>query len=116
MVSILKVIAFVIISPIIAFFLTFLLAVSLPGFSYYPMPESFLVISTIIIFVLLNLRFNRSARRGKGESSTKISAWGPPEDIRDRVVTTPQFVGRFDRARGLLEATARMIQLDSVPY
>ena len=42
----------------------------------------------------------------------KPSSWEPPEQIRDRVINTPQFVGRFDREKGLLDSTARMVELD----
>ncbi len=112
MVSILKVIVFLIISPIIGFGLTMFLAISFDGFANPNIPETFLAISSILIFVALNLRFNR----GKAKEKYTVSSWGPPEDIRDRVINTPQFVGRFDRSRGLLEATARMIQSDSAAY
>lgn len=36
------------------------------------------------------------------------SIWEHPEQIRDKAINTPQFVGRVDRERGLLESTARM--------
>lgn len=42
------------------------------------------------------------------------SAWGPPEQDRDKVISTPQFVGRFDKKKGLLEITARMVIPDVV--
>ena len=42
------------------------------------------------------------------------SAWGSPEQDRDRVISTPQFVGRLDRKKGLLETTARMVTRDVV--
>ena len=38
--------------------------------------------------------------------------WESPEKIRSDVINSPQFVGRFDRDRGLLDSTARMVQLD----
>jgi hypothetical protein len=44
----------------------------------------------------------------------KSSSWGPPERIRDRVISTPQFVGRLNRDKGLLESTARMVMPDSI--
>ncbi|MFC1803023.1 hypothetical protein ACFL0D_03540 [Thermoproteota archaeon] len=38
------------------------------------------------------------------------SAWGSPMQIRDTVANAPQFVGRLDREKGLLETTARSIE------
>ena len=112
MIGIIKAIAFLIISPIIGFILTMLLAISFEDFTQGDTPLYFFAISSILIFVVLNLQFNRGAKKEKHT----VSSWGPPEDIRDRVISTPQFVGRFDRSRGLLEATARGIQSDSAEY
>jgi hypothetical protein len=36
--------------------------------------------------------------------------WDAPEKIRSQVVNSPQFVGRFDREKGLLDSTARMVE------
>ena len=44
----------------------------------------------------------------------KRGNWDPPEQIRDKVINTPQFVGRLDRKNGLLECTARMVIPDFV--
>ena len=110
--GIIKAIAFLIISPIIGFFLTMILAISFEVFTQGNTPLYFFAISSILLFVLLNLQFNRGAKKEK----YVVSSWGHPEDIRDRVISTPQFVGRFDRSRGLLEATARGIQSDSAAY
>jgi len=112
MMGIIKAILFLIISPIIGFFLTMILAMSFEAFTQGNTPLYFFAISSILLFVLLNLQFNRGAKKEK----YVVSSWGPPEDIRDRVISTPQFVGRFDRSRGLLEATARGIQSDSAAY
>ena len=57
---------------------------------------------TVISTISLRRLFNR------GEKTGKSDAWGSPEQTRDQVVNTPQFMGRFDRERGLLETTARM--------
>ncbi len=37
------------------------------------------------------------------------SIWEPPMQIRDKMINTPQFVGRLDREKGLIECTARMV-------
>jgi hypothetical protein len=42
--------------------------------------------------------------------------WGSPEQARDKVLNSPQFVGRFDRNKGLLDSTARMVENDSTTY
>jgi hypothetical protein len=44
----------------------------------------------------------------------RSSAWESPEKDRNRVVSSPQFVGRLDRKKGLMEATARMVSNDVV--
>jgi hypothetical protein len=38
------------------------------------------------------------------------SKWGDPKEIRDKVANEPQFVGRLDREKGILETTARSIE------
>jgi hypothetical protein len=64
-------------------------------------------IFTVIITISLRRLFNHGIKIGR-------SSWGPPEQQRDRVVSSPQFVGRLDRKSGLLESTARMVSEDIV--
>jgi len=42
-------------------------------------------------------------------SFQRKDGWEPPAQIRDSVINQPQFVGRLDREKGLLETTARMV-------
>ncbi len=114
MVNLLKALALIIISPIIGFILTYFLAEMNSEFASSSLPFFFWGISSVFLAIALNFLFNRGDK--KREHSGPVSPWGPPEDIRDRVISTPQFVGRFDRARGLLESTARMVTHDSAPY
>jgi hypothetical protein len=65
------------------------------------------------LFTVISALSLRSLFSG-GVKIGRRSAWGPPEQDRDRVISTPQFVGRLDRKRGLLESTARMVMGDLV--
>jgi hypothetical protein len=65
---------------------------------------------TIIIAFFLRGLFNRAINTGSND------AWGSPEAVRNNIVNTPQFVGRFDRTKGLLETTARMVTYDKTSY
>jgi hypothetical protein len=114
MVSILKALGLMVISAILCLLLTFIIGQIDPYFLNSIVSLYFWIFSSLILAIILNLIFNRGK---KGDSSTGTSSpWGPPEEIRDRVVTTPQFVGRFDRSRGLLESTARMVERDRASY
>ena len=109
MVNVLKALILTIISPILGFFLTYILATSNLEFASSQMPFFFWVFSSISLIIVLNLLFNRGGKKETGVP------WGAPEEIRDHVVNTPQFVGRFDKGKGMLESTARMVSLDVTP-
>ena len=114
MVNILKAIGLSILSIVLGTAITYGLTILNQDFGASVNSFYFLVAFIIFLAVSLNYVFNRGEK--KKEYGGLSSPWGPPEDIRDRVVSTPQFVGRFDRARGLLESTARMVTHDSAPY
>ena len=70
----------------------------------------------IIIWLLCAAIFSVPVKRviNKNIKTGTKSKWESPNQIRDRVISTPQFVGRLDKQKGLLETTARMVELDMV--
>ena len=112
MVNILKAIGFLIISIVIGALVTFILTSTYPNSQFSNSDQSlfFWVFLALFLTIIFNYKFNRGENRDSRGYS--VSTWGPPEDIRDRVISSPQFVGRFDKERGLLEATARMVLPD----
>jgi hypothetical protein len=79
---------------------TFLIAESSPaiGGSFIP----FILWGVFTVIIAVSIR-NLISGRGRGNS------WGSPEQERANVINNPQFVGRLDREKGLLETTARMV-------
>ena len=75
-----------------------------------------LSVEVLIIFWLLSaIVFSFPVKRFLDNNiKTRKSKWETPTQIRDRVISTPQFVGRLDKKNGLLETTARMVELDMV--
>ena len=65
-------------------------------------------ISTVVVAVLSRKILNSLF------TSQRSSAWNSPEQIRHQVISSPQFVGRLDKKKGLLESTARMVTNDMV--
>jgi hypothetical protein len=63
------------------------------------------VTALILAIPLRRFVYGLELSRGKDK-------WESPEKIRSEVVNSPQFVGRFDRDNGLLEATATMVEQD----
>lgn len=106
MANILKILGLIIISIIIGFIPTFYIAENYSAIGNSSIPFFLWGFFTIVITISLNWLINRDGNK------RKHGAWEPPEQIRDRVVTSAQFVGRLDRERGLLESTARMIDND----
>jgi hypothetical protein len=69
----------------------------------------------IIIWLLFTIVFSFPIKRFLDKNiKTRKGKWQTPTQIRDRVISTPQFVGRLDKENGLLETTARMVELDMV--
>ncbi|MFC1803024.1 hypothetical protein ACFL0D_03545 [Thermoproteota archaeon] len=94
----------------VGFFLTNILAESFSSLGETFLPFILWGLFTVVIAVSLRKLLNM------GSGGEKRDAWGSPEGARDRVVNSPQFVGRFDRGRGLLESTARMVEQDRVQF
>jgi hypothetical protein len=70
----------------------------------FPSPWLLWVILSIIVSIPIRwFIYGKDVSMGKGK-------WESPEKIRSQVVNTPQFVGRFDREKGLLDSTARMVE------
>ena len=100
-------------SFVIGFILTFFIAETLGSqMNYLPFGQSlpFVLLGVLtIVFIYLG----RNLVIGKVNFSRK-GGWETPEQIRVSVINQPQFVGRLDRERGLLETTARMVIIDMV--
>jgi hypothetical protein len=65
-----------------------------------------------IIFIVISRPIRRYVNNKVNVRSSGV--WGSPERNRDRIISSPQFVGRLDRKKGLLETTARMVMIDMV--
>jgi hypothetical protein len=100
------------VSVLVGFFLTNLMVETIPSIGNTFLPFGLLGLFTAVIAIGLRRLFTGSGSGGKKQRDP----WGSPEAVRDRVVNSPQFVGRFDREKGLLETTARMVANDSVSY
>jgi hypothetical protein len=110
MAKVAKLIGLLVISIILAFIPTFIIANSFDSSIGSTSIPYFLwgIFSIIIVLSLRNL-WNKGLKR-------KTGSWESPEQIREQVINTPQFVGRFDKDRGLLESTARMVEPDRIQY
>jgi hypothetical protein len=97
-----------IVSIAIGFVFTFLIAESSSAIGGSIAPFIFWGVFTIIIAV--SIRRLISGR----ENTIGNGSWGSPEQERANVINNPQFVGRLDREKGLLETTARMVIPDNV--
>jgi hypothetical protein len=106
MAKVIKFLGLFIISIIIGFYLTFYIAENNSAIGNSIIPFFLWGFFAIVITISLNGLITRVGKRGKP------GTWEPPEQIRDKVVTAAQFVGRLDRGRGLLESTARMVDND----
>jgi hypothetical protein len=78
--------------------------------------DSFLPFIMWPVFSLVSVVILRRIFGGGGMKKSSGGPWGSPEQSRDKVINTPQFVGRFDKNRGLLDTTARMVEIDSTTY
>jgi len=107
--KLIKSIIILIVSIGIGYVLTLVAAESSSAIRNSALPFALWGVFTVISAVILR----RVTSRGGGSGR---DAWGSPEQSRDRVVSSPQFVGRFDRSRGLLDSTARMIDYDSTAF
>jgi hypothetical protein len=106
MAKVIKFLGLFIISIIIGFYLTFYIAENNSAIGNSIIPFFLWGFFAIVITISLNGLITRVGKRGKP------GTWEPPEQIRDKVVTAAQFVGRLDRGSGLLESTARMVDND----
>ena len=78
----------------------------------FPLGESGLYAIWLLSAIILSFPLRRLMSRAiKIERS---SMWESPEQMRDRVVNSPQFVGRLDKKNGLLDTTARRVEPDMV--
>ena len=98
----------ILVSIVVGYFLTVFIAEAFPDIGASSIP--FFIWGFFIIALPLAIRrlYNR------GIPVRRKSPWGSPEETRDRVVSAPQFVGRYDRGKGLLETTARLVEKDQV--
>jgi len=71
-------------------------------------PMELVIIVLLAIYLFATKRFISK----KGTFQTYHPGWDSPSLIRNKVINTPQFQGRFDREMGLLDATARMVEQD----
>lgn len=118
----LSIIAWLIVTHGIAWILLFsfsmlmmFLGISLPPGEAVP---SYIIFALLGFFWIVSLA--ASKRLFLGGAGKKLHSgegdWLPVAKIRDYVVKAPQFLGRIDRKRGLLEATARKPEYDDVSY
>ena len=97
----------------VGFILTFLIAETLGSqMNYLPFGQS-LPFVLWGVFIIVFIYLGRNLVIGKVNFSRK-GGWEPPEQIRDSVINQPQFVGRLDKEKGLIETTARMVSIDQV--
>jgi hypothetical protein len=96
-----KLLGWIVASIIVGFLPAYIIANSDVEF---PSPWLLWVILSIIVSIPIRwFIYGKDVSMGKGK-------WESPEKIRSQVVNTPQFVGRFDREKGLLDSTARMVE------
>jgi hypothetical protein len=108
--KIIKTLGIIIVSIGIGFVLTFIIwEINIVRFPSEFVPFIWLFF-TIISAIPLRRLIKSDGKSGQS------GAWGSPEQSRDQIVNAPQFVGRFDRARGLLDSTARMVEYDRTYY
>jgi hypothetical protein len=86
---------------------TFLIAESSPAIGGSFIPFILWGVFTLISTVSLRRLFGGTKRKGR-------SPWGSPDKERTKIIRNPQFAGRIDREKGLLETTARMVVPDIV--
>lgn len=103
--SAIKTIVILLVSIGIALGLTFVI-VDVADIDSSDLPFYIWIILSLIITLILRSLLNRGLKKDTG------GPWGSPEASRAQVVNTPQFVGRFDRNKGLLDAAARMVEQD----
>jgi hypothetical protein len=104
-----KTILILIVSVGIGFALTFTIAASISSIGNSSLPFMLWGVFTVIIAIGLRRVSSQGKVGRRGE-------WGSPEQTRDRIVSTPQFTGRFDREKGLLETTVRMTVPDRASH
>jgi hypothetical protein len=110
MAKVVKILGLLVISIIIAFIPTFIIANSFESsIGSTSMPYFLWGILSIVITLSLRRLWSKGLKRETG-------SWESPEQMRAQVINTPQFVGRFDKDRGLLESTARMVEPDRIQY
>ncbi|MBD3205674.1 hypothetical protein GF319_04915 [Candidatus Bathyarchaeota archaeon] len=110
MAKVVKLLGLLVISIIIAFIPTFIIANSFKSsIGSTSMPYFLWGILSIVITLSLRRLWSKGLKRETG-------SWESPEQMRAQVINTPQFVGRFDKDRGLLESTARMVEPDRIQY
>jgi hypothetical protein len=110
MAKVAKLLGLLVISIILAFIPTFIIANSFESsIGSTPIPYFLWGIFSIIIVLSLRTLWDKGLKRETG-------SWESPEQMRAQVINTPQFVGRFDKDRGLLESTARMVEPDRIQY
>lgn len=96
-----KLLGWIVTSVIVGFLPAYIIANSDVGF---PSPWLLWIILSIIVSIpIRRLIYGKDISMGRGK-------WDAPEKIRSQVVNSPQFVGRFDREKGLLDSTARMVE------
>jgi hypothetical protein len=110
---IIKSLGLIIGSFVLAFIPTYVFAELLhTQMEYLPFGNTF----PFVMWAVLTLAFIYSGRTLiiRKPSFQRKDGWKPPAQIRDSVINKPQFVGRLDREKGLLETTARMVTNDGV--
>ena len=105
-----KTIVILVVSIGIGFGFTYIIAESSSDIRSSSLPFIMWPIFSIVSVIILRRIFGRGMKKSSG------GPWGSPEQSRDRVVNSPQFVGRYDRRRGLLDSTARMVEQDSTQF
>jgi hypothetical protein len=110
MAKVAKFLGLLVISVLIAFIPTFIVANAFESsIGSTSVPFFLWGIFSIIIIIIFKKFWDKRFKR-------KSTAWESPEQMRAQVINTPQFVGRFDKERGLLESTARMVEPDRIQY
>ena len=111
--SVLKALGWIIGSILIGFIITMIIVMPFESrLSELPFGEATPYVlwgaASFIAMVPLRRMMNRLVK------IQKKGVWESPEQIRDKVINAPQFVGRLDREKGVLECTARMVTPDYV--
>ena len=110
MAKVAKFLGLLVISVLIAFIPTFIVANAFESsIGSTSVPFFLWGIFSIIIIIILRKFWDKGFKRKSGP-------WESPEQMRAQVINTPQFVGRFNKERGLLESTARMVEPDRIQY